>query len=59
MHALFGQLLAPPFIAEEEACFCQFEAPSRDPWLRRYERAALAYALIHPVDLAASAGVAS
>jgi Nickel responsive protein SCO4226-like len=40
------------FIPEEEACFCQFEAPSREAVAAANERAAFPYARILAVDLA-------
>ena len=44
--------LTSAFIAEEEACFCQFEAPSREAVAAANERAAFPYARILVVDLA-------
>ena len=44
--------LTSAFIAEEEACFCQFEAPSREAVAAANERAAFPYARILAVDLA-------
>ena len=40
------------FIPEEDACFCQFEAPSREAVAAASERAAFPYARILAVDLA-------
>jgi Protein of unknown function (DUF4242) len=40
------------FIPEEEACFCQFEAPSSEAVAAANERAAFPYARILAVDLA-------
>jgi hypothetical protein len=40
------------FIPEEEACFCQFEAPSCEAVAAANERAAFPYARILAVDLA-------
>lgn len=44
--------LTSAFIPEEEACFCQFEAPSREAVAAANERAAFPYARILAVDLA-------
>jgi Protein of unknown function (DUF4242) len=44
--------LTSAFIAEEEACFCQFEAPSREAVVAANERAAFSYARILAVDRA-------
>ena len=46
------RLLTSAFIAEEEACFCQFEAPSREAVAAANERAAFPFARILAVDLA-------
>lgn len=42
--------LTSAFIAEEEACFCQFEAPSRETVVAANERAAFPFARILAVD---------
>ena len=47
--------LTSAFIAEEEACFCQFEAPSRESVAAANERAAFPYARILAVDRASGA----
>jgi len=47
--------LTSAFVPEEEACFCQFEAASRDAVAAANDRAAFPYARILAVDLAASA----
>lgn len=39
------------FIPEEDACFCQFEAPSREAVAAASDRAAFPYARILAVDL--------
>jgi Nickel responsive protein SCO4226-like len=44
--------LTSAFIPEEEACFCQFDAPSREAVAEANERAAFPYARILAVDLA-------
>ena len=44
--------LTSAFIAEEEACFCQFEARSRHAVAAANDRAAFPYARILLVDLA-------
>jgi hypothetical protein len=44
--------LTSAFIPEEEACFCQFDAPSRDAVAAANDRAAFPYARILAVDLA-------
>jgi hypothetical protein len=44
--------LTSAFIPEEEACFCQFEAPSRDAVAAANDRASFPYARILAVDLA-------
>jgi hypothetical protein len=46
--------LTSAFIAEEEACFCQFEALSREVVAAANERAAFPYARILAVDLASA-----
>jgi Protein of unknown function (DUF4242) len=47
--------LTSAFIAEEEACFCQFEAPSREAVAAANERAAFPYARILAVEVASRA----
>jgi uncharacterized protein DUF4242 len=47
--------LTAAFIAEEETCFCGFEAPSREDVVEANERAAFPFARIVAVDLASSA----
>ena len=47
--------LTSAFIADEEACFCQFKALSRETVAEANERAAFPYARILAVDLASSA----
>jgi hypothetical protein len=44
--------LTSAFIAEEEACFCQFEARSREAVAAANDRGAFPYARILAVDLA-------
>lgn len=43
--------LTSAFITDEEACFCQFEAPSREAVAAANDRAAFPYARILTVDL--------
>lgn len=43
--------LSSAYIAEEESCFCQLEAPSREAVAAANERAGFPFARIHAVQL--------
>jgi hypothetical protein len=43
--------LSSAYVAEEESCFCQLEAPSREAVAAANERASFPFARIHAVQL--------